>query len=107
MKYEARTHKRENKSYGVWNNDMQSFQHVYEWGGTETINLETANKAAADLNYLSLVNTWVRAFNVSLVKPIAMKRRLKELRTWDAPKVGNEIEHKAKIHALIKLTAQY
>ena len=50
MKYEAITHTRENKSYGIWNNDMQAFQYIYDWGGTETISLETTNKVAADLN---------------------------------------------------------
>lgn len=96
MKFEAKTKERESLTYGIWNNDMHAWQFVNSWGGTECMDLECAQNKAEQLNYLSLVDTWKRAYKLTLIKIPAMKRRLKELQTWDLPKTGNEIEHKAK-----------
>lgn len=50
MKFEAKTKDRENRTYGVWNNDMQAFQYVAEWNGSETLSLVVANEMAERLN---------------------------------------------------------
>jgi hypothetical protein len=38
------------KTYGAYNNDMKAFQYVDAWRGTETVNLEEAEKIVANLN---------------------------------------------------------
>ncbi len=50
------------------------------------------------------VLTWMAAFKQTMNIP-QMKRRLKELQTWDNSN-GNSHEHRAKKHALIKLTIE-
>lgn len=50
MKYIVLTKDTENKTYGIWNNDMCAFQYIYDWDGTETVDLEEANKIATQLN---------------------------------------------------------
>lgn len=50
MKFEVRTKDSINKTYGIWNNDMQSFQYVYDWDGTETISYSDAIRACKELN---------------------------------------------------------
>ncbi len=51
-KYEARCKDRHDKTYGVWNNNMLSFQYINEWNGTETLDLEQAVEMADALNTL-------------------------------------------------------
>lgn len=53
-------------------------------------------------NFNSLVETWMRAYSVTLPTEKQKERRLKELQTWDESN-GNAIEHRAKKHALIRL----
>jgi hypothetical protein len=57
MKYEAKIKDAIKPSYGVWNNDMQSWQYINEWMGTETCHRATADKMAYSLYLKSLPET--------------------------------------------------
>jgi hypothetical protein len=49
-KFTAKCKDEQWKTYGVYNNAMKEFQYVDEWRGTETINLEEAERVATELN---------------------------------------------------------
>ena len=51
MKFEVRTKDPETLTYGIWNNDMLAFQYINDWDGTETTNLDAANKVCERLNF--------------------------------------------------------
>lgn len=50
-KYEVRTKNETDLTYGIWNNDMQAWQYIHEWNGTETTNLEEANVICDNTNF--------------------------------------------------------
>lgn len=79
MKYVVKTKDSPNHTYGVWNNEMCAFQHVSEWNGTETLDLEDANAVAERLCFNSLVETWMKAYGVTCPTVKKQKQRLKEL----------------------------
>lgn len=49
-RYEVTTHTREDYTYGIWDNNMQAWKYIYDWGGTQTIDLIKANKVCHELN---------------------------------------------------------
>lgn len=51
MKFEVRTKDPETLTYGIWNNDMLAFQYITAWDGTETLDLEEANKVCERRNF--------------------------------------------------------
>jgi hypothetical protein len=57
MKYEVKTKDRENLTYGIWNNDMCSFQFINDWNGNETTSLEEANSVAERLNSIPTLDS--------------------------------------------------
>jgi hypothetical protein len=52
----------------------------------------------------SYINTWERAYLLTLKSERAMRKRLAELNSWDNSN-GNSYEHEVKVEALKRLLA--
>jgi hypothetical protein len=65
--------------------------------------METNETLATETGtFKSLVNTWMRAYQITQPSKRQQEIRLKELQTWDNSN-GHIEEHRAKKHALIRL----
>ena len=62
LQYEVLTKDRENKTYGIWNNDMVAWQFIRDWNGAETIDLEKANEVCKRLNNGTYFNASCNSF---------------------------------------------
>lgn len=51
MKYEVKVKELQSHTYGIWNNDMQSWQYVEAFKGNETFNLDKAHAECQKLNF--------------------------------------------------------